>query len=64
MAQGAAWVMFLVWAAQVGLGILRIIRNRRQRSQGMYADSAAENAAVGGKKAEDLTNVAAAEPTA
>ena len=60
--QGAAWVMFFVWLVQTGLGILRIIRNRRLRSQGMYADSNATDGS--GKKAEDMTNVAAAEPTA
>ena len=56
--------MFLVWTVQVGLGILRIIRNRRLRSQGIFADSPGENAAGGGKKAADLANVAAVEPTA
>ncbi|KAK7104009.1 transmembrane protein 179-like [Littorina saxatilis] len=64
--EGACWVMFFAWVAQVGLGIARFIRNRRLRSQGMYADSPGEAAASGpgGKRAEDLTNVAAAEPTA
>lgn len=63
-AQGAAWVMFLVWTVQVGLGILRIIRNRRLRSEGMYDDLPGETVAGGGKKAADLANVAAADPTA
>ena len=56
--------MFLVWTVQVGLGILRIIRNRRLRSEGMYDDLPGETAAGGGKKAADLANVAAADPTA
>ncbi|XP_076464064.1 transmembrane protein 179-like [Babylonia areolata] len=34
ISEGAAWVMVLVWLVQVGLGILRIVRNRRLRSQG------------------------------
>ncbi|KAK7504892.1 hypothetical protein BaRGS_00003920 [Batillaria attramentaria] len=59
--EGAAWVMFFVWAAQVGLGIVRIIRNRRLRSEGMFADSSPAGL---GTKSEDLKNVAAAEPTA
>ncbi|KAL5008783.1 hypothetical protein ScPMuIL_014364 [Solemya velum] len=34
LAQMASWIVTLCWAVQVGLSILRFIRNRRTRSQG------------------------------
>ncbi|XP_076463432.1 transmembrane protein 179B-like [Babylonia areolata] len=58
--EGAAWVMVLVWVVQMALGILRIVRNRRLRSQGMFA----EGDAPGSKKTEDLRNVVGEQPTA
>ncbi|PVD32303.1 hypothetical protein C0Q70_07736 [Pomacea canaliculata] len=39
-AEGASWVNFFVWAVQVGLGVFRLYRNRRQRSAGDFSDSA------------------------
>ncbi|KAL3872622.1 hypothetical protein ACJMK2_035837 [Sinanodonta woodiana] len=35
VAQIASWTSFLIWLCQVALGIMRLIRNRRQRSQNM-----------------------------
>lgn len=57
--EGAAWVLFLDWVLQSGLGILRIVRNHRLRSQGINTDSS-ENSS----KPEDMVNIAAANPSA
>ncbi|KAK3605492.1 hypothetical protein CHS0354_004044 [Potamilus streckersoni] len=35
VAQTASWTSFLIWVCQVALGILRLVRNRRLRSQNM-----------------------------
>lgn len=59
--EGAVWVLFLDWVLQVALGFFRIYRNRKLRSQGIYADSAATG---GARTPEDMVNIASVNPSA
>ncbi|GFR61808.1 transmembrane protein 179-like [Elysia marginata] len=58
----AGWITFLIWIVQMALGVLRFIRNRRQRSQDMgYEDNEPPKNTASDS---DTENFAAVNPSA
>ncbi|GFO14344.1 transmembrane protein 179-like [Plakobranchus ocellatus] len=59
----AGWMTFLIWLVQMAFGVLRYVRNRRQRSADMgYEDEDTQRKSSSGPS--DLENFAAANPSA
>ncbi|XP_005100949.1 transmembrane protein 179B [Aplysia californica] len=63
VSEAAGWITFLLWGVQVGLCIVRAVRNRRLRSQGMDPQPTSGTAGAS-KTPDDLDNFAAQPPTA
>ncbi|XP_071080113.1 transmembrane protein 179B-like [Haliotis cracherodii] len=61
--QTATWISFLVWAAQVILGIFRFVRNRRLRSKDQFQDPAPSIDSPNNTPS-DLENFASVQPSA